>query len=446
MTRQDDLAQPHARMFAQLGHIARRLKALTRAQSALHELYTSVLGQDISLRAVLRQIVVTAMDLSSARYGALAVLSEDGDSLVEFIPVGLTEGEEAAAQALEPPRGRGLLGRLLTDPRPLRVDSISEHPMAAGLPPGHPRVHTLLGVAISSRGQIYGNLYLADRRDGRPFDEQDEAMIVLLADAAGLAIDDARLLGQVRDEAEEFQRLLLPRLPDLRPIEAAALSRPAPAPYPIGGDWYDAIRLPDSACAVVIGDIGGHGLRAAVAMAQTRSMLRALLYEWGSSPSAVLTRLDRTLQVMADTPVTTACLARLRPAGPGWRLGWSSAGHPAPLLLVPGEPGRYLDAEPGLPLGVDPGAARADLHHQIPGGATLVFFTDGLVEHRKHSLDERLATLARLATRHADQAPERLCHALLDNHPGDGSDDIAILALRLPPPTVTRYTSSTPTA
>jgi serine phosphatase RsbU (regulator of sigma subunit) len=136
---------------------------------------------------------------------------------------------------------------------------------------------------------------------------------------------------------------------------------------------------------------------------------------------------------MADTPITTICLALLRPAGTGWRLRWSTAGNPAPLLLLPGQPGRYLDAEPGLPLGVDPGAARADLQYQLPGGAALVFFTDGLVEHHEHALDERLATLARLATQHASQPPERLCQALLDDHPGDGSDDIAILALRLSP-------------
>jgi serine phosphatase RsbU (regulator of sigma subunit) len=432
MTGQGDLAQPDVRMFAQLDRIAKQLKALAREEKALHELYTAVLAQDIGLHELLRQVVATAMDLADARYGALGVLSEEGDSLVEFVPVGLTEDEKAAAAALGSPRGRGLLGRLLSDPRPLRVDSISEHPMAAGLPPGHPQVHTLLGVAIGSRGQTYGNLYLSDRRDGRPFDEHDEAMIVMLADAAGMAIDDARLRGQVR-EAEAFQRLLLPQLPDLGRIEAAALYRPAPAPCPIGGDWYDAVPLSDDACAAVIGDIGGHGMRAAAAMAQTRSMLRALLYERRGSPSAVLTQLDRTLQAMADTPITTACLARLSPAGIGWRLCWSTAGHPAPLLLLPGEPARYLDAEPGLPLGVDLGAARADLQHQLPGGTTLVLFTDGLVEHHEHALDESLATLARIATEHASRPPARLCQALLDDHPGDGSDDIAILALRLPP-------------
>jgi serine phosphatase RsbU (regulator of sigma subunit) len=100
---------------------------------------------------------------------------------------------------------------------------------------------------------------------------------------------------------------------------------------------------------------------------------------------------------------------------------------------VPGQQARYLDAQPGLPLGVDSGAARPDCDRQLAGGTTLVFFTDGLVEQRQHSIDEGLAALARLAIKHADQPPERLCRALADDHPGDGLDDIAILALRLPP-------------
>lgn len=431
MTRQDDRVQPDVGLGAQLGRIAEELRALARVQDALHEVYRSVLGRDVSLREVLRLVAATAIELVDARYGALGVLSEDGDSLVEFIPVGLTEEEEAAAAPLGSPRGRGLLGHLMADPRPLRVDAISEHPAALGLPPGHPPMRTLLGVGISSRGHTYGNLLVSDRRDSQPFDEHDETMLVALAGAAGLAIDDARLFSEVRSEAEEFQRLLLPRLPDLRPIVAAAVYRPATV-GPIGGDWYDAIRLPDGICAVVIGDIGGHSLQAAAAMAETRAMLRALLYERLGFPGAILTQLDRTLQAITDIPLSTACLAQLQPADTGWRLHWSTAGHPAPLLLAPGEPARYLDAQPGLPLGVDPGATRPDHHQRLPGGATLVFYTDGLVEDRRHPINAGLATLARLATQHAGQPPERLCHALADNRPGDGSDDTAILALRLP--------------
>jgi Stage II sporulation protein E (SpoIIE)/GAF domain len=431
VTRHDDLVRPGMPMGAQLGRIAEELTVLARVQDALRELYTSVLGQDLGLTAVLRQVVTTAVDLVDARYGVLGVLSDDCDHLVEFLPVGLSEEEEAAAAPLGWPNGRGLLAHLREDSTPLRVSSISDHPMAIGLPPGHPEVRTLLGVTIVSRGHTFGNLYVSDRRDGQPFDQHDETMIVALAGAAGLAIDHARLFGQVRGEAEEFQRLLLPQLPDLRPIEAAALYRPATAGR-IGGDWYDAVRLSGGSCAVVIGDVGGHSMQAAAEMSQIRAMLRALLYERHGSPSAILTRLDRMLQATNDTPITTACLGVLQPADSGWRLHWSTAGHPAPLLLEPRKPGRYLDAEPGPPLGVDYGTGRPDHRERLPGGATLVFFTDGLVEQRAHNIDEGLATLAQVATRHTDPRPQRLCQALADGCPSDGSDDIAIMALKLP--------------
>jgi hypothetical protein len=429
--RQNNPEQPGMLIGTQLGRIAEELKVLARAQDALHELYTSVLGQNVRLETVLRQVATIATDLIDARYGVLVVLSEDGDRLLEFIPVGLTRAEEAAVAPLGRPKGRGLLAHLRSDPNPLRVASVSEHPMAIGLPPEHPPVKTLLGVPIMSHGHTYGNLYVANRRDGQPFDEHDEAMIIALAGAAGLAIDDARLFRQVRSEAEEFQRLLLPQLPDLGPVEAAALYRPATAGR-IGGDWYDAVHLSEDTCAVIIGDVGGHSMQAAAEMSQIRSMLRTLLCERRGSPGAILTRLDRTLQATTNIPLATVCLAFLQPADIGWRLRWSTAGHPAPLLMAPGKPWRYLDADPGLPLGVDSGTARPNQDDRLPDGATLVSFTDGLVERRGQSIDEGLTALARLAEQHVGSHPERLCQTLADGRPGDGSDDIAIMALRLP--------------
>jgi serine phosphatase RsbU (regulator of sigma subunit) len=416
----------------ELERIAEQLKALARVQDGLHQLYETVLGRDVDLSVVLSQIVATAMDLVGARYGALGILDEDGERLVQFIPLGLSAEEKANLAGVELPQGRGLLGYLITHPQPLRVSEIRAHPASSGFPPGHPPMHALLGVAISSRGRTFGRLYVTERRDGRPFDTHDEAMIVALAGAAGLAIDDARLFSQVRAEAEQFQRLLLPRLPDLRPFQAAALYLPAPTPGHIGGDWYDALLLPDGACAAVIGDVGGHGLSSAAAMAQIRSMLRALLYQWRTPASAILAQLDRTLQAITDTPITTACLARIEPADGEWSLRWSTAGHLAPLLVVPGRPARYLTADPGIPLGVDVGQPRPDHVCRLPPGATVVFFTDGLVEDHTRSITDGLLSLAGVATASAGLPPDELCRALTDNHPSDGTDDIAVLALRVP--------------
>ncbi|MCZ2523532.1 PP2C family protein-serine/threonine phosphatase [Streptomyces sp. HB2AG] len=416
------------------GRLGEQLEALTRAQERLRGLLEAVLAisRELELPVVLRRIVSTAMELIGARYGAMGVLDENGEELSEFIPLGLEEQEYADLAGSEFPHGRGLLGHLIHHPEPLRVDDIPGHPESSGFPPGHPPMRTLLGVAVQVRDRVYGNLYLSDRRDGLPFDAQDEAVLVALAGAAGVAIENARLYQQVRAGAEQFQRLLLPRLPDLRPFEAAAVYRPATAPGHLGGDWYDALLLPDGACGAVIGDVVGHDIKAAAAMAQTRNMLRALLYDRHTPPSSVLAQLDHTLHAITENPVTTACLARIEPAGGAWTLHWSSAGHPPPLLVAPDGRTEYLHADPGLPLGVDTALPRPDHTRPLEAGTTVVMFTDGLVEHPGHSIDAGLDALAAVAGAHAGLPLDRLCELLADRHPSDGHDDMAVLALRTP--------------
>ncbi|MFE0514592.1 PP2C family protein-serine/threonine phosphatase [Streptomyces sp. NPDC058964] len=425
----------HLRLRSELGRIDHELHALLAAMDRLQGLLDAVvaISREVELPGVLDRIVSTAMDLVGARYGALGVLSESGERLEQFITAGLSEQERDALSGTDLPHGLGVLGHLIHNPQPLRIDDIPAHPSSAGFPPGHPRMRTLLGVAISVRGEIYGDLYLSERRDGEPFDVQDENVVIALASAAGIAIENARLFQRVRVAAEQFQRRLLPTLPDLHPYTAAAIYRPAAKPSQLGGDWYDAIPLPDNVVAVVIGDVVGHDLQAAAAMASTRNMLRALLFDRGNPPGAVLARLDRTLQAITSNPVTTTTLARIEPEGPGWRLHWSSAGHVPPLLITPDSRAEYLFGEPGLPLGVDPDQPRPDHSRLLPPGATVVFFTDGLIEHPARSIDESLDALVDLATLSAALPLQEFVQALADHHPSDGHDDMAILALRTPP-------------
>lgn len=432
--RQPQLPDLHRRLRAELGRIDDQMRSLLDAMDRLQGLLDAVvaISREVELPAVLHRIVTTAMELVGARYGALGVLDESGDHLVQFISAGLSGQEHTALAETAFPRGLGVLGHLIHHPEPLRVENIPAHPSSAGFPAGHPLMRTLLGVAITVRGEIYGDLYLTERRDGAPFDAHDENVLVALAGAAGIAIENVRLFEQVRVGAEQFQRLLLPTLPDLRPFTAAAIYRPAAEPSRLGGDWYDAIPLPDGVVAVVIGDVVGHDLRAAAAMASTRNMLRALLFERGGPPGAVLTQLDRTVQTITNHPVTTTTLARMEPAGPGWRLHWSSAGHVPPLLIVPGQQAEYLFAEPGLPLGVDSDEPRPDHWHFVPPGSTVVFFTDGLIERPDLPIDDSLDELTDLATKYAALPLQEFVQALADHHPSDGHDDMAVLALRAP--------------
>ncbi|MFE7713312.1 PP2C family protein-serine/threonine phosphatase [Streptomyces sp. NPDC057486] len=423
-----------ARLDAELGRIDEQLRALAAAKNRIQGLLEAVVAitREVELPAVLHRIVTTAMDLVGARYGALGVLDASGEFLEQFIVVGLSEQERSALAEVGFPRGLGVLGHLIHHPEPLRVGDISSHPSSVGFPPGHPPMRTLLGVAVSVRGEIYGDLYLSERCDGQPFDVRDESILVALASAAGIAIENVRLFDQVRAGSELFQRRLLPTLPDMRPFDAAAVYRPAAEPHHVGGDWYDAVLLPDGAVAVVIGDVVGHDLHAAAAMASTRNMLRALLFTLRTPPSAVLAQLDRTLEAITDNPVTTTSLARIEPTGEAWRLHWSSAGHIPPLLITPGGRAEYLFAEPGLPLNVDSGQPRPDHTHPLPPDTTVVFFTDGLVEHPDHPIDESLNELAEIATTHAALPLQEFVQALADHHPSDAHDDMAILALRTP--------------
>ena len=144
-------------------------------------------GED--LRASLRRLVENAVSISGASYGALGALGKDG-SLEEFTYVGLSE--ESADEIASFPEGRGLLGHLLTHPVALRVNPIKSHPASIGFPAGHPSMISFLGVPIRIRDEIYGSLYLTEKRDGEDFTEEDEQLVTALASAAGVAIDNAR--------------------------------------------------------------------------------------------------------------------------------------------------------------------------------------------------------------------------------------------------------------
>jgi len=157
--------------------------------SALLEAVVGI-GSDLELSATLERIVVAACRLVDARYGALGVIGRDG-TLVEFITHGLSEAEHRRIGHL--PRGQGVLGLLIKDPRPVRMPDIGRHEQSYGFPKHHPVMRSFLGVPVRIRDQVFGNLYLTEKRDSREFTESDEEIVVALAAAAGVAIENARL-------------------------------------------------------------------------------------------------------------------------------------------------------------------------------------------------------------------------------------------------------------
>jgi signal transduction histidine kinase len=188
---------PQLRLDDLLAELQSRLQAVLATRDRVHVLLEAVVsvGGNLDLEIVLRKIIETAVPLVQARYGALGVIGDDG-RLTEFIPVGLDEAQIAAIDHW--PEGHGLLGTLIRDPRPLRLPDLSAHPESYGFPPGHPAMRSFLGVPIRIRDEVYGNLYLTEKQGGGRFDEEDETLVVALAAAAGVAIDNARLYEEAR--------------------------------------------------------------------------------------------------------------------------------------------------------------------------------------------------------------------------------------------------------
>jgi signal transduction histidine kinase len=177
----------------------RRLRELLGAVLAL--------GSDLDAPSMLRRIVEAAVGLVDARYGALGVLDEAGTSLSQFITVGIDDVGHARIGAL--PEGHGLLGVLIVDAKPLRLPDLREHPDSFGFPPHHPPMRSFLGVPIRVRGQVFGNLYLTDKTTAEAFTDVDEELVVGLAAAAGVAIENARLQTRVQEFAlvEDRERI-----------------------------------------------------------------------------------------------------------------------------------------------------------------------------------------------------------------------------------------------
>ncbi|MER7490172.1 SpoIIE family protein phosphatase [Streptomyces sp. NPDC126497] len=288
---------------------------------------------------------------------------------------------------------------------------------------------------LRARRQIIGALTVARRGRGTPFTEEDLPLVHDLVRGLALGVDNLRLHQETRNIAERLQRSLLPRLPEVGHLRLAARYAASSATAQVGGDWYDGFLLPGGDTALVIGDVTGHNLDAAIAMSQLRSMLRGIAVDRQEPPETVLQRLDLANHSLYRESTATCVYALVKgPEDGPWELVHSSAGHPPPLLVEPDGRTRYLEDGSGLLLGVDPRASRPRARDAIAAHATVLLYTDGLIERRGEHLDDAMERLRRHAGALAREPLDVLCDELLIGLGADSDDDIAVLAVRPVPP------------
>jgi serine phosphatase RsbU (regulator of sigma subunit) len=283
-------------------------------------------------------------------------------------------------------------------------------------------------VPLAARGRTLGSITMVRTGDKPPYDEGDLAFAEDLGRRAGIAIDNAQLYAQTQDVALQLQRAVLPdALDDIAGWEIATYYAPG-GRGGVGGDFYDAIALPDGTLAFVIGDVMGHGVPAAAAMAQLRSAVRAYLCI-DPEPAEVVRKLDVMFAELSITQLATLVCGVVDVASGVMR--FVNAGHYPPLVVRPGEAPAYAHTVPRLPLGAG-GDKRVSTSFAFGAGDTLLLFTDGLVEHRGEVVDAGLQRLAAVAPTLSDGALQEQLDALVGALSDDarGDDDTTAFALR----------------
>ncbi|MFD6417121.1 SpoIIE family protein phosphatase [Streptomyces sp. NPDC060194] len=463
-------------------HIAAREAARARRNLALLNEAGARIGNSLDLETTAKELLGVTVpgfcDLASVDlYQGLLAGDEtppglaDGSaevrrvafaSAVSDAPLGREEyeGRDAYDDSGDTAAGSGDHGG---GPPDVRVGAVHRYPFnspgAGALRTGRPQllpgadgdlVHSTLAVPMVAHDTVVGLVHFSRTKGSEPFGERDRALAVELAARAAVCIDNARLYRREHERALILQRSLLPPGdPEAAGLDIACRYLPGNTATEVGGDWFDVIELPGHRTALVVGDVMGRGLRAAVAMGELRTAVRTLAL-LDLEPAEVLSALDEIARGLG-TPGTSrqkTARAALQPHDTDLsevylatcvyavydpvtrRVTFANAGHLPPVLVEPGEEALLLDVPPGMPLGVG-GEPFEEVEVELPEGALLALYTDGLVESRDHSLDEGLSAFRRSLADAGRVLEDVADHVLTTLETSHGEDDIALLMARV---------------
>lgn len=392
----------------------------------------SRLDEQALLNALLDRVKVVLQ----ADTAAVLLLDRNARHLVATAASGL---EEDVRQGVRVPFGTGFAGRVAASRGPVILTEVNHSTVRNPLLVDR-GIRSLLGVPLLVGGKVIGVLHVGSF-NGRAFGQDDAELLRLAADRAALAVH-SMMTQDDRQAAMALHRSLLPAaLPAAPGVDLAA--RYVTGSGNVGGDWYDVFVLPDGNLGIVVGDVAGSGLSAAVIMGRMRSALRAYVLET-DDPAAALRKLDRKMQYFEQDVMATVLYGVYAPESGELRI--SLAGHPPPVLAVPGEQATVVSLQPDLPIGVVDDQQRRCTTVRIPPGSILCSYTDGLIERRDRPLDEGMTSLAATLGDLMEHLPaddgtssallaENTCavvmRAMVGNAPA--ADDVAVLVLHRHP-------------
>ena len=416
-------AYDRSRLFDEEQRLRRRSERLQNLTSSLSSSVTQIDVANVTLSEIVGALDATA--------GALAVVAEEQRQLVRLARAGYEA--EATASWLEvrldvqTPATRAV-SRRASRFYETRAEIARDFPDAAEAfeRSGH---ESFLFLPLVVGGQATG-VIACSWATRATLAEEDRSFVETLASQAAQALERARRFESERTIAETLQRSVLPvSLPRVDGIQVAARYLPGTAEVDVGGDWFDAITLPNGRLGLVVGDVVGKGVRSAATMAQLRNALRAFALD-RTKPAPTLARLNRLADSLPESSFATVVYVVVDPQTLVCRM--STAGHPPPLAVYPDGTAEYLEGGRGLPLGTASDATYTQEVVEMPVGTTLILYSDGLIERRGKTIDDGLAELKEAALA-GPIDPERLAERVLDELVGGAErrDDIVILAVRL---------------